>query len=124
MHFKPYILAILCILLIGCKPVERIVEVPVPQIKTEYIQNDIVYYDSIYIENEKIIEKDTVYQKYIEYRYKILYKDSIQIKTDTITIVKEIEIEQPVPYVPQWVKILATIGALAIAALLFMILKK
>lgn len=66
------------LLLIGCKPTERIIEVPVEV--TKYVQRsdtvNVQLVDSIYIRERN----DTVW---IE-KYKTLYRDRIQVRVDTI----------------------------------------
>lgn len=64
--------------LVGCKPTERIVEVPVEV--TKYVQRSdtvqVYSTDSIYIRERN----DTVW---IE-KYKTLYRDRIQVRVDTV----------------------------------------
>ena len=66
------------IFLIGCKPTERIIEVPVEV--TKYVQRSdtvqVYSTDSIYIRERG----DTVW---IE-KYKTLYRDRIQVRVDTV----------------------------------------
>lgn len=86
---KILFLLFMTLLLGSCKVKEKIVEVPVPQIKTEIKYIDKVKYDSIYLKDSVyIIQKgDTVYNTKVAYRYKYKYlKDTITInKADTIT---------------------------------------
>lgn len=91
---------------------------------TLYINN--VQYDSIYISQDKFIDrtKDTILirQHDVEYRYKLL-RDTIEhikleVRHDSIPYeVRIIETKQ-VKYTPPWVKPLATIGAVTILILL------
>ena len=113
------------ILLLGsCKVKEKIVEVPIPQIKTEIKYIDKVKYDSVYLKDSVyIIQKgDTIYNIKIAYRYKYKYlKDTIIInKTDTITKlqkVTEIKVQNQLNIVQ---KVLIYIGLFSI--LLFLII--
>ena len=113
------------ILLLGsCKVKEKIVEVPIPQIKTEIKYIDKVKYDSIYLKDSVyIIHKgDTIYNNKVAYRYKYKYlKDTITvIKTDTITRlqkVTEIKVKNQLNVVQ---KVLIYIGLFSI--LLFLII--
>ena len=113
------------ILLLGsCKVKEKIVEVPIPQIKTEIKYIDKVKYDSIYLKDSVyIVQKgDTIYNNKVAYRYKYKYlKDTITInKTDTITKlqkVTEIKVKNQLNAVQ---KILIYIGLFSI--LLFLII--
>ena len=91
---KILFLLFMTLLLGSCKVKEKIVEVPIPQIKTEIKYIDKVKYDSIYLKDSVyIIQKgDTVYNTKVTYRYKYKYlKDTITInKTDTITRLQKV----------------------------------
>ena len=113
------------ILLLGsCKVNEKIVEVPIPQIKTEIKYIDKVKYDSIYLKDSVyIIQKgDTIYNTKVAYRYKYKYlKDTVIVnKTDTITKLQkitEIKVQNQLNIVQ---KVLIYIGLFSI--LLFLII--
>ena len=91
---KILFLLFMTLLLGSCKVKEKIVEVPIPQIKTEIKYIDKIKYDSIYLKDSVyIIQKgDTIYNNKVAYRYKYKYlKDTITInKTDTITRLQKI----------------------------------
>lgn len=91
---KILFLLFMTLLLGSCKVKEKIVEVPIPQIKTEIKYIDKVKYDSIYLKDSVyIIQRgDTIYNTKVAYRYKYKYlKDTITInKTDTITRLQKI----------------------------------
>lgn len=91
---KILFLLFMTLLLGSCKVKEKIVEVPIPQIKTEIKYIDKVKYDSIYLKDSVyIIQKgDTIYNNKVAYRYKYKYlKDTITInKADTITRLQKI----------------------------------
>ena len=91
---KILFLLFMTLLLGSCKVKEKIVEVPIPQIKTEIKYIDKVKYDSIYLKDSVyIIQKgDTIYNNKVAYRYKYKYlKDTITInKTDTITKLQKV----------------------------------
>ena len=91
---KILFLLFMTLLLGSCKVKEKIVEVPIPQIKTEIKYIDKVKYDSIYLKDSVyIIQKgDTIYNNKVAYRYKYKYlKDTITVnKTDTITKLQKI----------------------------------
>lgn len=78
-----FLLVFVCF--VGCKTIEKTVEIPI-EIKDTVRVTDIKY-DSIYIEKNRdvFIKGDTVYlrDKYIEYKEKQIH--------DTLTVVKEIE---------------------------------
>ncbi len=91
---KVLFLLFMTLLLSSCKVREKIVEVPIPQIKTEIKYIDKVKYDSIYLKDSiHIIQKgDTIYNNKVAYRYKYKYlKDTITVnKTDTITKLQKV----------------------------------
>ena len=121
---KILFLLFMTLLLGSCKVKEKIVEVPIPQIKTEIKYIDKVKYDSIYLKDSVyIVQKgDTIYNNKVAYRYKYKYlKDTITInKTDTITRLQkitEIKVQNQLNIVQ---KVLMYIGLFSI--LLFLII--
>lgn len=124
---KILFLLFMTLLLGSCKVKEKIVEVPIPQIKTEIKYIDKVKYDSIYLKDSVyIIQKgDTVYNNKVAYRYKYKYlKDTITInKADTITRlqkVTEIKVKNQLNVVQ---KILMYIGLFSLLILIIIIYK-
>lgn len=121
---KILFLLFMTLLLGSCKVKEKIVEVPIPQIKTEIKYIDKIKYDSIYLNDSVyIIQKgDTIYNNKVAYRYKYKYlKDTVTVnKTDTITKlqkVTEIKVQNQLNIVQ---KVLMYIGLFSI--LLFLII--
>lgn len=121
---KILFLLFMTLLLGSCKVKEKIVEVPIPQIKTEIKYIDKIKYDSIYLKDSVyIIQKgDTIYNNKVAYRYKYKYfKDTVIVnKTDTITRlqkVTEIKVQNQLNVVQ---KVLIYIGLFSI--LLFLII--
>lgn len=121
---KILFLLFMTLLLGSCKVKEKIVEVPIPQIKTEIKYIDKVKYDSIYLKDSVyIVQKgDTIYNNKVAYRYKYKYlKDTVAVnKTDTITKlqkVTEIKVKNQLNIVQ---KVLMYIGLFSI--LLFLII--
>ena len=124
---KILFLLFMTLLLGSCKVKEKIVEVPIPQIKTEIKYIDKVKYDSIYLKDSVyIIQKgDTIYNTKVAYRYKYKYlKDTITInKTDTITRlqkVTEIKVKNQLNTVQ---KILMYIGLFSLLMFIIIIYK-
>lgn len=124
---KVLFLLFMTLLLGSCKVKEKIVEVPVPQIKTEIKYIDKVKYDSIYLKDSVyIIQKgDTVYNTKVAYRYKYKYlKDTITInKADTITRlqkVTEIKVKNQLNVVQ---KVLMYIGLFSLLMFIIIIYK-
>ena len=121
---KILFLLFMTLLLGSCKVKEKIVEVPIPQIKTEIKYIDKVKYDSIYLKDSVyIVQKgDTIYNNKVAYRYKYKYlKDTVTVnKTDTIIKlqkVTEIKVQNQLNVVQ---KVLIYIGLFSI--LLFLII--
>ena len=121
---KILFLLFMTLLLGSCKIKEKIIEVPIPQIKTEIKYIDKVKYDSIYLKDSVyIVQKgDTIYNNKVAYRYKYKYlKDTVIVnKTDTITKlqkVTEIKVQNQLNIVQ---KVLMYIGLFSI--LLFLII--
>lgn len=121
---KILFLLFMTLLLGSCKVKEKIVEVPIPQIKTEIKYIDKVKYDSIYLKDSVyIVQKgDTIYNNKVAYRYKYKYlKDTVTVnKTDTITKLQkiiEIKVKNQLNIVQ---KVLMYIGLFSI--LLFLII--
>ena len=121
---KILFLLFMTLLLGSCKVKEKIVEVPIPQIKTEIKYIDKIKYDSIYLKDSVyIVQKgDTIYNNKVAYRYKYKYlKDTVTVnKTDTITKLQkiiEIKVKNQLNIVQ---KVLIYIGLFSI--LLFLII--
>ena len=121
---KILFLLFMTLLLGSCKVKEKIVEVPIPQIKTEIKYIDKIKYDSIYLKDSVyIVQKgDTIYNNKVAYRYKYKYlKDTVIVnKTDTITRLQkitEIKVQNQLNIVQ---KVLIYIGLFSI--LLFLII--
>lgn len=87
---KILFLLFMTLLLGSCKVKEKIVEVPIPQIKTEIKYIDKVKYDSIYLKDSVyIIQKgDTIYNNKVAYRYKYKYLKDTIIVNEIDTIIK------------------------------------
>lgn len=124
---KILFLLFMTLLLGSCKVKEKIVEVPISQIKTEIKYIDKIKYDSIYLKDSVyIIQKgDTIYNNKVAYRYKYKYlKDTITInKIDTITRlqkVTEIKVKNQLNAVQ---KILMYIGLFSLLMFIIIIYK-
>ena len=124
---KILFLLFMTLLLSSCKVKEKIIEVPIPQIKTEIKYIDKVKYDSIYLKDSVyIIQKgDTIYNNKVAYRYKYKYlKDTITInKADTITRlqkVTEIKVKNQLNVVQ---KVLMYIGLFSLLMFIIIIYK-
>lgn len=124
---KILFLLFMTLLLGSCKVKEKIVEVPIPQIKTEIKYIDKVKYDSIYLKDSVyIIQKgDTIYNNKVAYRYKYKYLKDTIIVNDTDTIIKlqkvtEIKVKNQLNVVQ---KILMYIGLFSLLMFIIIIYK-
>lgn len=124
---KILFLLFMTLLLGSCKVKEKIVEVPIPQIKTEIKYIDKVKYDSIYLKDSVyIIQKgDTVYNNKVAYRYKYKYLKDTIIVNETDTIIKlqkvtEIKVKNQLNVVQ---KILMYIGLFSLLMFIIIIYK-
>ena len=116
---KILFLLFMTLLLGSCKIKEKIVEVPIPQIKTEIKYIDKVKYDSIYLKDSVyIVQKgDTIYNNKVAYRYKYKYfKDTIT-KLQKVT---EIKVQNQLNVVQ---KILIYIGLFSLLMFIIIIYK-
>lgn len=93
---------IILICLIGFLSCKTIQYVPVPEIQKEYITktDTTIIQDSIYI--KEWAKADTVYLDRFKYKYIYNIKTDTIFKTDTTTVIKEVEV--PVKFVPAYYK--------------------
>lgn len=124
---KILFLLFMTLLLGSCKVKEKIVEVPIPQIKTEIKYIDKVKYDSIYLKDSVyIIQKgDTIYNNKVAYRYKYKYLKDTIIVNEIDTIIKlqkvtEIKVKNQLNVVQ---KILMYIGLFSLLMFIIIIYK-
>lgn len=124
---KILFLLFMTLLLGSCKVEEKIVEVPIPQIKTEIKYIDKVKYDSIYLKDSVyIIQKgDTIYNNKVAYRYKYKYLKDTIIVNEIDTIIKlqkvtEIKVKNQLNVVQ---KILMYIGLFSLLMFIIIIYK-
>lgn len=112
---KKLLLAMLLgILLSGCAAT-KYVEVPVDRVKIEY--RDRVSVDTLYRNDSTIIREkgDTVFLEKYKYIYRVKeLKDTVNV-TDTITVVKPIEVTKEVNKLHNWQVGLMVLGGAAIA---------
>lgn len=124
---KILFLLFMTLLLGSCKVKEKIVEVPIPQIKTEIKYIDKVKYYSTYLKDSVyIIQKgDTIYNNKVAYRYKYKYLKDTIIVNETDTIIKlqkvtEIKVKNQLNVVQ---KILMYIGLFSLLMFIIIIYK-
>ena len=84
------VLGFIALAVCGCGG-SKVVTVEVPKIEKEYVASvDTVHqFDSVWVFNDRRVERDTVFITKVSERYKYLYKTRVDtlLKTDTITIV-------------------------------------
>ena len=94
------IIILICLMgFLSCKTIQY---VPVPEIQKEYITktDTTIIQDSIYI--KEWTKADTVYLDRFKYKYIYNIKTDTIFKTDTTTVIKEVEV--PVKFVPAYYK--------------------
>ena len=90
------VLGLLALMVCSCRGT-KVITVDAPRIEKEYITStDTVHkFDSIYVFNDRFVDRDTVYISKISERYKYLYKTKTDtlLRTDTITVIDTKRIE-------------------------------
>ena len=108
-------------LLICCCSTQRQLQI-VDHIQHDTLYNNKVSYDSIYIYQDKYVDRvnDTIYikDKSVEYRYKLLCDTVRKVRVDSVPVIREIEVVKEVKYIPWYAKALSTLGLLTITVLL------
>lgn len=120
------ILSLILILLGSCKTAQELIPVRVVSRDTMYLSN--VRYDSVYIDRWQSIERkaDTVFceKTKTEYRYRLLRDTVFRCSTDTIPIVKEVQVLKRERYTPPFARFLAYCGIIALGAAIIFIFNK
>ena len=110
--------------LIGCatsRPTSQVVEASLRD--TVYVNK--VLFDSVYIDNwyytyEKadtvVVEKTK-----LEYRYKVMRDTVFRARTDSVPVIREVEVVREVRYVPWYAKVLSVVGGLFLIIIVFKI---
>lgn len=84
------VLGFIALMATGCKGA-KVITVDVPKIEKEYVvSTDTVHqYDSVWVLNDKRIERDTVYNTKISEKYRYIYKTRVDtlLRCDTITVI-------------------------------------
>ena len=80
----------------GCRGT-RVISVDVPRIEKEYVvSTDTIHqYDSVFVFNDRYIERDTVYNTQISEKFRYIYKTRVGtlVKCDTITVINKEQIK-------------------------------
>ena len=84
------VLGLIALVVCGCRG-SKVVTVEVPRIEKEYITStDTVHqYDSVWVFNDRYIERDTVFITKVNAKYKYLYRTKVDtlVRCDTITLI-------------------------------------
>ena len=119
-----FILLVVACTLFGCatsRPTSQVVEASLRD--TVYVNK--VLYDSVYIDNwyytyEKadtvVVEKTK-----LEYRYKVMRDTVFRARTDSVPVIREVEVVREVRYVPWYAKVLSVVGWLFLIIIVFKI---
>ena len=90
------ILGLLALVVCSCGS-SKVVTVEVPKIEKEYVVSvDTVHqFDSVWVYNDRYVDRDTVYITKVNKKYKYLYKTRVDtiLKCDTITLIDTKQIE-------------------------------
>lgn len=110
-------ICVITLLLLSCSSQQKIVEVPVETVRTEYITDH--RKDSIYVHDsiDRYIKGDTVYQDRYRYKYKYVNRTDTVLKTDTIPqIITQTKTQiKEVNKIRWWQSLLMYIGVGALA---------
>ena len=110
--------------LFGCatsRPTSQVVEASLRD--TVYVNK--VLYDSVYIDNWYYTyhKADTVVveKTKLEYRYKVMRDTVFRARTDSVPVIREVEVVREVRYVPWYAKVLSVVGWLFLIIIVFKI---
>lgn len=117
--------ACLFLLSAACSTPRQVATQVVREVRTDTLYINNVQYDSIYIFQDKFIDRsrDTllIKDKTVEYRYSLIRDTLYRTRIDTIPVVREVEVIREVRHIPWWSRLLSGVGAIALI-LLFILL--
>ena len=94
----------------------------VDRITHDTLYQSIVHYDSIYVSQDKYIDRsrDTllIKDKTVEYRYRLLRDTIYRVKIDSIPVIREVEVIREVPRDRNWIDYLCYTITVIISGLL------
>ena len=110
--------------LFGCatsRPTSQVVEASLRD--TVYVNK--VLYDSVYIDNwyytyhkaDTVVVENTK----LEYRYKVMRDTVFRARTDSVPVIREVEVVCEVRHVPWYAKVLSVVGGLFLIIIVFKI---
>ena len=110
--------------LFGCatsRPTSQVVEASLRD--TVYVNK--VLYDSVYIDNWYYTyhKADTVVveKTKLEYRYKVMRDTVFRTRTDSVPVIREVEVVREVRHLPWHAKVLSVVGGLFLIIIVFKI---
>ena len=112
--------------LFGCatsRPTSQVVEASLRD--TVYVNK--VLYDSVYIDNWYYTyhKADTVVveKTKLEYRYKVMRDTVFRARTDSVPVIREVEVVREVRHVPWYAKVLSMLGVMLLVLFLFKVFR-
>ena len=112
--------------LFGCatsRPTSQVVEASLRD--TVYVNK--VLYDSVYIDNWYYTyqKADTVVveKSKLEYRYKVMRDTVFRARTDSVPVIREVEVVREVRHVPWYAKVLSVLGVMLLVLFLFKVFR-
>ena len=112
--------------LFGCatsRPTSQVVEASLRD--TVYVNK--VLYDSVYIDNWYYTyhKADTVVveKTKLEYRYKVMRDTVFRARTDSVPVIREVEVVREVRHMPWYAKVLSMLGVLLLIIILFKVFR-
>ena len=118
-----FLFVVACTLIGGAtsRPTSQVVEASLRD--TVYVNK--VLYDSVYIDNWYYTyhKADTVVveKSKLEYRYKVLRDTVFRARTDSVPVIREVEVVREVRHVPWYAKVLSVVGGLFLIIIVFKI---
>lgn len=90
------LVGLIAIVVSGCGGT-KVITVDVPRIEKEYVvsTDTVRQFDSVFVFNDRYIERDTVYNTKISEKYRYIYKTRVDtlLRCDTITVVNTEQIK-------------------------------
>ncbi|NLV52610.1 MAG: hypothetical protein GXY64_05030 [Bacteroidales bacterium] len=116
---KILFVALIAILLLSCGGSKEVIQsVPVMGRTVDTVRVTNIKFDSIYIDRWHDVDRsrDTVHirDRIRELSYHVVHDTLHHVERDTIPVVRTVEVTKAQPYIPTHIKVLATIGIVAV----------
>ena len=119
-----FILLVVAYTLFGCAASRQASGVAVASAHDTVYVNKVLY-DSVYIDNWYYTyqKADTVVveKSKLEYRYKVMRDTVFRARTDSVPVIREVEVVREVRHVPWYAKVLSVVGGLFLIIIVFRI---